>query len=143
MHVYMLPICYQSFKEPVDRYQETYQGTALGPEKLTSGSVMVIEDKIQQKYLAVELGEKETLAGKYNVFSTGNKGLYVRITDQSTQMPIRQVTSANSKINMALATLGQFIQVDSKTTMEQVYKKHLYDSCMHDRKDIAVSIYRT
>ena len=123
----------------VDKFQETYQGKAHGPEKLTSGSVVVIKDPIQQKYLAVKLGPTENLAGKYKAFTTGNKGLYIRAMEKDGPMPLHEVTSSNAKINLALATMGQFIHYDSTSTMKQVYEKHLYDTCMQDRKDIAVS----
>ena len=126
-------------KAPIDKFQETYQGKAYGPEKLASGSVIVIKDPIQQKYLAVKLGPTELLAGKYKAFTTGNKGLYIRDLKEDSPMPIHDVTSSNSKINLALATMGQFIHYDSTSTMKQVYEKHLFDTCIQDRKDIAVS----
>ena len=116
-------------------------GTAIGPSELQKGSIVIVRDEEKQKYLAVELGEMRTLNNKWNVYTTGNDGLYIRILNKENdfrRMPVKPVTPENTKPNLAMGTLGQYITEDIKSNMHQVYKKHLDDTCVNRRKDIAV-----
>ena len=129
-----------------DDYQETYRGTVVGPEKLEKGSIVVVQDPVKQKYLAVELGNIITLNNKYNVWTTGNEGLYIRILEKDNDfetMPIKKVTPDNTKPNLAMSTLGQFITEDIKIHMKEAYDKHLRDICIQDQKNLAVSFVLT
>ena len=116
-------------------------GTAVGPSKLERGSILIVRDQEKQKYLAVELGEMKTLNNKWNIYTTGNDGLYIRILNKENdfqRMPVKPVTPENTKPNLAMSTLGQYITEDIKSNMHQVYQKHSDDTCVNRRKHIAV-----
>ena len=126
----------------MDKYQETYIGSAVGPSTLEKGSILIVRDEEKKKFLAVQLGEVKTLYNKWNVYSTGNDGLFIRILNKENdfqRMPVKLVTPENTKPNLAMGTLGQYITEDIKSNMHKVYKKHLDDTCVNRRKDIAVS----
>ena len=113
----------------------------MGPSNLEHGSVLVVRDEASQKYLATELGVSKTLIDKWNVFTTGNDGLFIRILNKNNgfePMPIKPVTPENTKPNLAMGTLGQYITEDVKSNMKEVYEKHLHDTCVRRKKDIAV-----
>ena len=98
-------------------------------------------DPKSQKFLAVKLGETLKIEKTFDVFSTGNPGVYVRVLEKNNNwlaLPLAPVTPLNSKPGTSMATLGQYIQYDGKSSAQQVYHQHLYDTCMLRRKDTAV-----
>ena len=128
-------------QKDIDKYQETFRGTGIGPKSLEKGSEVVVADPKSQKYLAVKLGSPMIVDKTYQVFSTGNPGVYVRVIEKKNNwlaLPLDPVTPLNSKPGTAMATLGQYIQYDGKSSAQKVYHQHLYDTCMLRRKDTAV-----
>ena len=125
---------------PIDKYQQLYRGSAMGPNNLGPGSTLVIKDPIRKKYAAVQLTDFEYLAGKYKVYGTTNNGLYIRVMGMlDSYMPIKEVTAQNAKIDLALSTVGQYIITDGNSRMKKIYDKLVHDACVQERTDLAVS----
>ena len=99
--------------------------------------MIVAENNKTKRYFAEELGQKVSLCGYFDAWTTGQDGIFFRIVDGSEhRVKLNPIIPENIHLGSEISMLSQYIQTDIYDRLKESFIKTTNELCEQRRQDL-------